>query len=373
MKRLTLFLAVALIVFAVGAAQAVNIETVPVGNSGNAGELSGASVPGGYGPDRICGAVNYAYNIGKYEVTAGQYAEFLNAVAKADPYGLYAPNMDALSGGCQITRNGTSGSYTYDFSGRPSGMESDWANRPVNFVSWGDAARFCNWLHNGQPTGPQGLATTEDGAYYLNGATSKIDLLTATRKADAKWWIPSEDEWYKAAYHVKIGGTRPWYYDYPTGTNAVPSNALSSPSADPGNNANFYDTSYTIGSPYYRTPVGAFENSDSLYGTFDQGGNVEEWNDAVIYDFYRVARGGSYGKGQKNGLLASYRNGVNPTFEGSGIGFRVAGVPEPSSIAILLAGVPSLLAYVWRRRWSAADFYCVLLSTGITNRSREPR
>ena len=128
---------------------------VTVGNPGNTGEWSGESY-GGYGPDRICGAVDYAYNIGKYEVTAGQYCEFLNAVAATDTHGLYAPNMNSHSYGCQITQNGSSGSHTYDFSGRPNGTEADWANRPVNYVSWGDAARFCNWLHNGQPTGSQG-------------------------------------------------------------------------------------------------------------------------------------------------------------------------------------------------------------------------
>ena len=75
-------------------AQAVTIATVPVGNAGNAGELSGASVPGGYGPDRICGSVGYNYNIGKYEVTAAQYTAFLNAVAATDTYGLYSTGMD---------------------------------------------------------------------------------------------------------------------------------------------------------------------------------------------------------------------------------------------------------------------------------------
>ena len=80
----------------VGSVQAeVVIETVPVGNPGNAGELSGsgAGAPGGYGPDRICGAVDYVYNIGKYEVTVGQYTEFLNAVAATDPFGLYDSRM----------------------------------------------------------------------------------------------------------------------------------------------------------------------------------------------------------------------------------------------------------------------------------------
>ena len=132
-----------------------SLETVPVGNTGNTGELSGASAPDGVGHDRICGAVAYTYNIGKYKVTAGQYCEFLNAVAKTDKYGLYNTNMDTAvdSYGCNIKRTGSSGSYTYS-------VASDWANRPVNYVSWGDAVRFANWLHNGQQTGAQGLNTT---------------------------------------------------------------------------------------------------------------------------------------------------------------------------------------------------------------------
>ena len=57
----------------------VVIETVTVGNPGNAGELSGAGA-GGLGTDRICGAVDYTYNIGKFEIKAAQYTAFLNAV-----------------------------------------------------------------------------------------------------------------------------------------------------------------------------------------------------------------------------------------------------------------------------------------------------
>ena len=266
-----------------GVAQAANIDTVTVGNPGDWGDLSGWGA-GGQGPDRVCGRVDYVYNIGKYEVTAGQYTEFLNAVADEDTYALYDTNMWSHVRGCKIQRSGTPGSYSYS-------VAADWANRPVNLVSWGDAARFSNWLHNGQPTGPQGLATTEDGSYYLNGAMTDAELLAVVREADAIWFIPSEDEWYKAAYHYNDGVTGN-YWDYPTGTDAGPSNDLIDP--DPGNNATFYGYpgDFTIGSPYYRTEVGAHENSDSPYGTFDQGGNVFEWNEAVLSGSYRGVRGG---------------------------------------------------------------------------------
>ncbi|KKL16007.1 hypothetical protein LCGC14_2499890, partial [marine sediment metagenome] len=221
------------------AASAVNMETVPVGNIGNTDDTHS----GGYG------AVDYEYRIGRYEVTAGQYTEFLNAVAGTDTYGLYSSNMWSNFYGCKIERYAGSGTpgdpYEYQ-------VAADWANRPVNFVSWGDAARFANWLHNDQRSGPQDLTTTEDGAYHLDGATSNPDLLAVSREGDWKWAVPTEDEWYKAAYHKNDGDTG-HYFDYPTSSDTVPSNYLIDP--DPGNNATFYDIphGYTIGYPYYRT------------------------------------------------------------------------------------------------------------------------
>jgi sulfatase modifying factor 1 len=138
------------------------------------------------------GGINYAYNIGKYEVTVGQYAAFLNAVAAADPYGLYNTSMATNLNIAGIARSGSIGSYAYSVIG-PS-------NHPVTYVSWGDAARFANWINNGQPIGSEGNSTTEDGAYTLNGATSSGELMGITRNAGAKWFIPTENEWYKAAY-----------------------------------------------------------------------------------------------------------------------------------------------------------------------------
>ena len=174
--------AAVILAYVSGAQATVLMETVPVGNPGNAGENSGESEPGGYGPDRICGAVGYAYNIGKYEVTAGQYTKFLNAVAATDTYGLYNTSMgDPYTYqvyGCNIQRAGNPGSYTYS-------VDADWADRPVNYISWGDAARFANWTHNGQPTGMQGLATTEDGSYLLNGAISDTELNAIAKAANA--------------------------------------------------------------------------------------------------------------------------------------------------------------------------------------------
>jgi sulfatase modifying factor 1 len=203
-----------------------------------------------------------------------------------------------------------------------------------------------NWLSNGQPPGAQNASTTEDGSYALNGATTQAQLMGVTRKANAIWAIPTEDEWYKAAYYDpnKPGGAG--YWNYPTRSNAVPSNLL-----DPSgtNNADYYNGGYTIGAPYYRTEVGAFASSPSAYGTFDQGGNLWQWNETAIAGPYRGLRGGSF-YNDDSYLTASYRGYSNPTYVDYFFGFRIAEVPEPATMLLALAGA-GLLA---RRRRSRA-------------------
>ncbi|MBK7951686.1 MAG: SUMF1/EgtB/PvdO family nonheme iron enzyme [Deltaproteobacteria bacterium] len=105
------------------------------------------------------GAVANVYSIAPHEVTHRQYAAFLNAVADDDPNGLFHATSEVLY---FIRRTGDPGSYHYTvFASRDA--------RPINFVSLYDAMRFANWLHNGQPTGPQDVTTTEDGAYDHGG------------------------------------------------------------------------------------------------------------------------------------------------------------------------------------------------------------
>jgi len=319
--------AAAVLICVSGALADVVMETVAVGNPGNPGEWSGESY-GGTGSDAIVGNVNYTYNVGRYEVTAGQYCEFLNAVAGDDTYGLYHGSMWFSTSGCKIQQNGSSPNYTYS-------VDPDWADRPVNFVSWGDAARFANWMHNGQGDGD-----TEDGSYFLDGAMTDAELMVITREADATWVIPSEDEWYKSAYHYNDDVTGN-YFDYPTSSDIFPSNDLDLG----GNNATYHDGDYTIGSPYYRTEVGAHQNSESPYGTFDQGGNVWEWNETAIGS-YRGLRGGSYGP-YGDYLHAADRVRHYPTYEVTFVGFRIAEVPEPATLVLL--AFASLLV-VSRRR-----------------------
>jgi formylglycine-generating enzyme len=286
------------------------METVPVGNAGNPAD-----------PATGFGAVCYSYNIGKYEVTAGQYTAFLNAVAATDPYSLYNPSMADTSGGSGITQHGISGSFTYT-------VDSAFVNRPVICVSFWDACRFANWLNNGQ----QGAGTTEYGAYTLTSGG------TVTRNAGSQWAVASDDEWYKAAYYNPAANN---YYIFPTRSNTWPGNDL----ADPlGNNANYYTGSgtYPIDSGIYTTIVGQFQNSASPYGTFDQAGNVWEWNETVWYTSQRGMRGGSFRYGDNN-LWNGQPNHNTPDFETWALGFRVVQVPEPASLAVFGFGAVVLL------------------------------
>jgi formylglycine-generating enzyme len=302
-----------------GTASAVIIDTVPVGDVGNA-----ADTATGYGQ------VNYAYNIGKYEVTAGQYTAFLNAVGRVDAHALYNSGMSTIFGS-GITRSGggtSANPYTYS-------VASDFTDRPVNYVRFWDACRFTNWLQNGQGNGD-----TETGAYTLT--PTGIANNTITRNTGWQWAVTSEDEWYKAAYY-KGGGTNAGYWLYPTKNDTAPGRNMSDPL--PGNNANIWPggtSTSPIDNGHFTTVVGEFQNSASPYGTFDQGGNVNEWNEAITGASLRGMRGGWY-DGNTNPLRATQRAAGTVSYENYDVGFRVSQVPEPASIAILAFCVTGLL------------------------------
>ena len=273
------------------ASASVTIDWVTVGNPGNAADTT------------TYGAVSYAYQIGKYEVTNAQYGAFLNAAAKTDSYALYNSSMSSYG----ITQSGSPGNYTYSVTGTL-------ANRPVVWVSWFDGARFANWMVNGQGSG-----STEIGAYNLNGAISGI----ITKDAEAQVYIPTEDEWYKAAYYKAATST---YSLYPDGQNSITPEA---------NNAyNTFRAGILSGGGL--VDVGSYSSSPSSYGTFDQGGNVWEWNDAVSGSS-RGGRGG-FSVRQPDGLLpSSRRQDVPPSIETGDLGFRLASaVPEPSSLVLTM-------------------------------------
>jgi formylglycine-generating enzyme required for sulfatase activity len=288
-----------------GTAFGISIDTVTIGNPGNTADSAT-----GYG------SVSYEYQIGKYEVTSGQYAAFLNEVAKtSDTYNLYNANMWNDPRGCKIQRTGSEGNWTYTATS---------ASLPVNYVSFYDAARFANWLTSGD---------TESGLYEFDSETHAF-VGVADHATSSVWVIASEDEWYKAAYYKGNGE----YSSYPNGTSSIS-----------GSGANYW------GSGNGENLIGVGLLAEEQNGTYDMAGNVWEWTDTLISGTSRVVRGGAFYFDQSI-LAASERGGFAATYEDNFVGFRVvlltaAAVPEPATYAAL-AGVVLLAYAVVRRRKS---------------------
>jgi len=305
---------------------AVNIDWVQVGNPGNAPDTSSNCLgPNGTGSS-TCGSVANTYYISKYDTTNAQYAEFLNAVdpGGSNTLGLWNSNMqtDTSNGGIsQVLGNALGSKYV---------VNSALANDPVVYVSFYDTLRFANWLDNGQGSG-----STETGAYTLLGGTpTPSNGATVMRNAGATVFLPSENEWYKAAYYNPISNS---YFAYPYGTNTQ--TTCAAPGATP-NTANCYPV---VG---HVTPVGAYTGSTSPYGAYDMGGNVWQWNEQSVVA--SISRWGIRGGGWNNYgsfLAASNPNSALPTFETNYIGFRVASlVPEPGTGLLVMTGLLGLAA-----------------------------
>ena len=281
------------------------MSMVTIGNPWNVAD-TGSDFPG-------FGAVSYSYQIGTYDVTGSQYEAFLNAVGSTDTYALYNANMGTDTGAAQISRSGTAGTYSY-------AVMNNTGNRPITYVNWFDCARFSNWMSNGQPSGAQSNVTTENGAYNVNGATSgKAMAANATNPNTGlapNFRMPLENEWYKAAYYspnyggVGVGG----YWTYATQSNFAPGTTIGS---------SFNQANY-LGAFDHTTDVGAFSGSVSFYGTFDQSGNVWQWNDLNgTTGSSRGFRGGNY-NGSPSNVASSSRTFDDPARENYDIGFHLA-------------------------------------------------
>ncbi len=300
----TLFLFCAIFLLAPRPTTAITMSWTPVGNPGNTADPATGS---------LYGAVPYSYNIGTYDVTSSQYVAFLNS---NDPTGanllaLYNSNMSIIY---------TAGHYAVSGDG----------NLPVHFVSYYGTLRFANWMDNGQIGGD-----TESGAYTLLGDTpTPSNANTITRTAGAIVFLPSENEWYKAAYYNPATSS---YYLYPTSSNSTPN--ASGPTSTP-NSANYANA---VGS---LTEVGAYSGTTSPYDAFDMGGDVLQWNEALI-GLDRGLRGGAFFNIAAN-LESTNRTDSGPSGGIASVGFRLASVPEPSTavLAVVACGV----ALWWRKR-----------------------
>ena len=337
-------------------------DLVKVGDANNAAQ-SGATGTGSTNQNGY-GAVTTDFWIGKNQVTIGQYAEFLNAVAKTNDRGLYSASMNTDQRIRGIEQSGSSGSFVYTVVGpdgtNPLGAQSA-ANRPITFVSWFDSARFANWMANGKPTGAAGSTTTDNGAFNLGTATTgNAPALNATNPntgATPTFSIPTENQWYKAAYYspVKGGPSTPGYFLYGTGSDDPPGNGWNGTAAlaskDLANQASYrISNRYAVtggnsnpgvsGEQNILTDVGAFTNTYSYYGAFDMSGNAWDWNDlAGVAGSSRGVRGGNWSSDASN-VSSAVRFAIDHLGGNNFVGFRLASpVPEPATLGIASGGV----------------------------------
>ena len=248
--------------------------------------------------------VDHSYKIMTREVSIAQYCEFLNSVAKMDLHNLYDKRM-------RIVRKGFPTKYSY-------APKEGYANHPVTFINFPRAARFANWMHNGKPTGKQVKGVTEDGAYDMTG-----DLKSHSKTA--KFWIPTEREWCKAAYYdPKRSETlgKAFYYDFGDKSSYNPDRY---PKAEPppggAHSANYNEKLKDT------TPVGAYASAVSAYGLFDMNGNVFEWTETSRDAASKNIRGGAWNYGG-NYILFSTRTGARLREASAGYGFRLAAKVE---------------------------------------------
>ena len=284
-------------------ANTFNIDFVPIGNAGNVADTTGF------------GAVPYYFNLGTYEISQAQI------------------DAATASGLMNVTGDHWTGS------------------QPAASIIWYQAAAFVNWLNTSRGYSPAYNLTYNGAAWSMSlwspAEASQIGGQNLYRNANAHYFLPSENEWYKAAYYdPTANGGAGGYWLYATGSNNNPGQVAGGTAVGTA----VYNALFS----FKPAPID-FAGGPSPYGTMGQNGNVNEWQESAFDGVndnsseIRVMRGGSYAEGAANmqslarrGLapnqnLAIYDNGLG-TF-----GFRVASVatnvPEPSSTLLLLGSV----------------------------------
>ena len=324
---------VALLGLLAGPARAVTIDWVTVGDPGNTADTA----PAGYGD------VADSFQIMKYEWTNSQYTDFLNTVdaSGTNPNSVYNTSMDSdARGGISFTSGAASGSKY--------AAKTNMGDKPVNYVDWFDAARVSNWLMNGAT----GTSSTETGAYTLSGTSTAPEV-----NSGATFYVPTEDQWYKAAYY-RGGSTNAGYWNYATQSDSAPTavTAGSTGIGSSGSTGNF--ANYNLAADWNSqtgnvTTVGS-NGGASAYGAFDMSGNLYEWNDLTgTAGSSRGVRGGDwYGTNGPFYLSSSFGFPDDPSYENINVGFRLASVaaPEPSTWVMAAGGLACGGFSLWRRR-----------------------
>jgi hypothetical protein len=269
-----------------GGINTFDIEFVTIGNPGNVADTDDGDL--GQSGIQYFGSVAYDYRIGKFEISE----DMINK-ANAET----ASTADPLN----ITHNNRG------------------TNTPATRMSWSEAARFVNWLNTSTSSTP---AYKFDGNGYFQlwqSGDAGYDPNNLFRNSLATYFLPSADEWYKAAYYDPNADV---YYDYPTGSDTAPTAVASGTAADTAVYESCFQCTVDV------TQAGGL----SPYGTMGQGGNATEWEETewdLVNDeasSKRATRGGNWSSSPAF-LMSSVRGFIdNHVFESSGVGFRVASI-----------------------------------------------
>ena len=270
-----------------------NIDFVTIGNPGNPADTTGDPNP--------AGSVGYVYRIGKYEIPE-------DAVNKANS---------------QSALEGKPLSITLDSRG---------PNKPATGLSWFEAAKFVDWLDTNSGSTPAYKFDNAGNFQLWQPGDAGYDANNLFRNTLAKYFLPTDDEWYKAAYYDPLAGH---YWDYPTGSDTAPTPVAFGTA--PGTAV------YQQDGPADVTLAGGA----SPYGTVGQGGNVWEWEESSFdmanssINVERGVRGGDWIHSINSLNLAStFQNHTLPNSVPVDIGFRLGSVaPEPDALTLALLGL----------------------------------
>ncbi len=264
--------------------------------SGDASSANGTNIGG----SKTFSDPSSSYRMGTYEITNDQWGKFISSV------------------GGTVTGDP---SDAYDGSALYTGTDV-----PTDNISWHEGAQFVNYLNTSTGhqaaykfTGTQGTDNYTLGVWESGDVG--YDSSNPYRNSNAYYFLPTEDEWVKAAFW---NGTSLQTHATKPGDTLYQGN---------GSNGgwNYYDYEYGT-EPYGPWDVGS--GSEEINGTFDMMGNAWEWMESpYIIGVYlssssRGVRGGSYRVSDSALSLSSRGYFLNPYDEDYDVGFRVASVPD---------------------------------------------
>jgi hypothetical protein len=312
------------------------IDFVTIGSPGNAAWTGG-------GENNNRGAVGYAYRMSREEVTTAQWVEFFNDA-------LDRPAADRIPHVFAPEQWGAVATTPINPGGQRFTVPAGGGMIPTGGVDWRTCAIFCNWLCNGRSTARSaflnGAYDVSTFGFYLNGPTFTDQL---THNPGAQYWIPSLDEWMKAAHYDpnRNGPGQGGWWNYSNSSDAPyvygPPGVLVNGQPTTANAA--WDDLNFPGYNPYAVPLGAYPTVMSPWGLLDVGGGTSEWTEEAIriqtdtYPRWRVFDGSHWGP-ETAGFsdTAGYRySAQDPTYFGYEVGLRVAAaIPAPASVIPLV-------------------------------------